>query len=186
VTTPTQVPETLIAGDTWEWARELEDYPAGVWEATWYFERLDANFAVPAVADGATHAATVAAATTAAYKVGAYRWRRVVTRIADSVRKTIEQGWLEVEVNPAAAGNVDHRSQREIELDAINAYLRDPTNLAAANYSLGNRSLSRWNRAELVVYRDKLEAEVKRERAEDKGIPRYRQRRLYTRMNYRA
>lgn len=184
MTTPTQIPDELIAGDTWEWTRELADYPPSTHSAAWYFEKSDFNFSVVAGESADTYTGTVAAATSATYRAGKYRWRLVVTRTADSVRKTAESGWLEVQPDPAAAGNVDHRSTARIMLDNIEAYLRDPGNMTAASYSLGGRSLSRWNRADLLVERDKLAGEVRSEEAAERiaaglGNPR----RLYVRFD---
>ena len=184
MTTPTQIPDELIAGDTWEWTRELSDYPASAWSAVWYFENAGGNFSVSAGESGDQYTGTVAAATSAGYVPGKYRWRLVATRTADSVRKTVESGWLEVLRDPAAVGNVDHRSTARIMLDNIEAYLRDPTNLAAASYSLGGRSLSRWNRGDLLSEKSKLEMEVRSEEAAERiaaglGNPR----RLYVRFD---
>lgn len=182
MTAPTQVPSELIAGDTWEWTRDLSDYPAATWASVWYFEKADHNFSVAGVASGDTHTATVAAATSAGYTPGEYRWRLVVT--AAGVRKTAESGYLDVLRDPAAVGNVDFRSTARVVLDHIDAYLRDPTNLTAASYSLGGRSLSRWSRSELLAERDKWQAEARNEEAADRmaqglGNPR----RLYVRFD---
>ena len=184
MTTPTQVPDTLIAGDTWEWTRELADYPPSTHSAAWYFEKADANFSVSAGETGDTYTGTVAAGTSSGYRAGKYRWRLLVTRTADSVRKTVEEGWLEVLPDPAAAGNVDHRSTARVMLDNIEAFLRDPSNLVAANFALGGRSISRWNRTDLLVERDKLMQEVRSEDAAARlaaglGSPR----RLYARFD---
>lgn len=182
MTTPTQVPDELLAGDTWEWTREIEDYPAGTWTAVWYFEKADFNFSVSAAASGTVHTGTVVAATSAGYRPGRYRWRFVVT--SAGVRKTAESGWVEVIPDPAGAGNVDHRTTAGVILDAIEAYLRDDTNLTAASYSLGGRSLSRWPRPELLKERDKWKAEAQAEAAAERiaaglGNPR----RLYARFD---
>lgn len=184
MTTPEQVPAELIAGDTWEWTRELADYPPATHSAVWYFEKADHNFSVSAGETGNTYTGTVAAATSAGYRAGKYRWRLVVTRTADSVRKTVEQGWLEVLPDPAAVGNVDHRTTARIALEMIEAYLVDPTNLAAANFMLGGRQLVRWSRRELLVERDKWRAELKGEEATERmraglGNPR----RMYVRFD---
>lgn len=178
MTDPTQVPAELIAGDTWSWTRDLSaDYPASAWTGAWYFEKAEKAFTVAAVASGNVFTATVAAATSAAYPAGEYRWRFVATRISDSVRKSVEQGWVKVLADPAAAGTYDTRTTARVMLDNIEAYLRDPTGLTASSYSLGGRSLSRWARADLLVERDKLKAEVKAEERREKlaagvGVPR--------------
>ena len=166
MTTPNQVPDQLLAGDTWEWSREYSDYPAPTWTGVYYFERADANFSANATASGSAFAVTVPAATTGAYRAGRYRWRLLVTN--GSTRKTADEGWVDVLPDPAAAGSVDHRTTARVMLDNVEAYLRDPTNLAMANWSIGGRALSRWSRADLLVERDKLRAEVKREEAAER------------------
>jgi hypothetical protein len=188
MTVPTQVPASLIAGDTWEWTRTLADYPASLWTAAWYFENVSADrprrFSVAAVADGDVFTADVVATTTAGYAPVSYAWMLTVTRIADSVRKTVESGRLEVRPNPAASGNPDTRSTARVVLEMIDTYLRDPTNLAAASYSLAGRSLSRWSRTDLLVERDKWTQEVRSEEAVEnmsKGLG--NPRRLYVRFD---
>ena len=182
MTTPTQVPAELIAGDTWDWTRSLADYPAGTWSAVYYFEKADFNFSVSCTPSGTTHVATVAAATSAGYRAGQYRWRLLAT--SGGTRKTVEEGWLDVLPDPAAAGNVDHRTTARVMLDNIEAYLRDPTNLQAANFAIAGRSLVKWNRGDLLVERDKLRTEVQSEEAAERvskglGSPR----RLYARFD---
>ena len=166
MTTPNQVPDQLLAGDTWEWTRELSEYPAPTWSATYYFEKADANFAANAAASGSAFAVTVAASTTATYRAGKYRWRLVVT--SAGVRKTVDEGWLEVLPDPAASGNVDHRTPARVMLENVEAFLMDPTNLLAANYSVAGRALSRWSRADLLAERDRLRAEVRREESAER------------------
>jgi hypothetical protein len=53
-------------------------------------------------------------------------------------------------------------------LDNIEAYLKDPSNLTAASYSIAGRSLSRWNRADLLAERDRLKSDINRERQAEK------------------
>lgn len=175
MTTPTQVPDELTAGDTWEWARELSDYPAPTWDTAWYFEKSDHSFDVAGVDSGTQHSATVAASTSVDIKVGRYRWTLLAT--SGSTRKTVESGWTEVLRNPAAAGNFDHRTTTRKTLEMIEAYLEDPNNLNAASYSLGGRSLSRHSRSELEAEKEKLRARVQ---AEERGT---RNRRLYSRFD---
>lgn len=182
MTTPTQVPEQLLAGDTWEWTRDLADYPAGTWTSVVYFEKHDANFAVTGVASGTSHTFTIAAATTAGYRAGKYRWRLAVT--SAGVRKTVEEGIVEVLPDPAAAGNFDHRTAARVVLEQVDAYLKDPTNLQAAAYSINGRSLSRYSLTELLRLRSQMAEEVKREEMAERaqqGMP--SPRRLYVRFD---
>lgn len=165
MTTPTQVPDKLRVGDSWAWTRDLADYPAGTWTAVYYFKNPTANFSVSASASGTTHSASVAPATTATRSPGRYFWQLVVT--SGGTRTTVdgEEGWTELLPDPASAVNRDYRSFARIALENVEAYLRDPNNIAAASYSIGGRSLSRFSRSELLSERDKLAAEVRSEDA---------------------
>ena len=180
MTTPTQVPADLIAGDTWDWERELSDYPAGTWTAVWYFGNALGQFSVAAGVSGTKHTASVAAATTAARVPGRYRWRLAVS--SGGTRYTVEEGWAEVLQDPATATNVDWRSSARVQLDNVESYLRDPNNLSAASYSIGGRALSRWSRAELLAEQSRLRMEVRSEdAAEDMAAGLGNPRRLYAR-----
>lgn len=161
MSTPEQVPAELIAGDTWEWTRDLSDYPAGTWSATWWFEKADKNFSVAGTASGATHAAAVTAATSGGYGVGRYRWRLSVTD--GSARHTVEEGWLEVLPNPAADGNYDHRTHARRVLDAIEAVIEGRASQDQSSVSIGGRSLARTPIPDLLVLRDKYRAEAQSE-----------------------
>lgn len=179
MTTPTQVPKSLVIGDTWEWRRTLADYPASEWTAAWHFEKADASFTVTGTNDGGDHLATVPVTTSAGYKVGSYHWRLVVSKTEGSpavtTRKSLEEGWTDLEHDPAAAGNYDHRTPARVMLDNVDAYLADPANLTAASFSYKGRQLSRWDRKDLIAERSMLRAEVQRQ----EGMPR----RLYARFN---
>jgi hypothetical protein len=168
------VPSTLIAGDTWSWTESLTAYPASTWSLSWYFENSGASFSVVATPAGDDHSATVDAATTAGYQAGDYYVRGVAT--SGLVRQSIDEGfWVTVKPDPAAAGALDHRSHPRKVAEMIEAYLEDPTNVTAASYSLGGRSLSRWSRAELRVELDKCRQEL---RFEGRGV---KARRYYVR-----
>lgn len=164
----TQVPAELVAGDTWTWTRALADYPAPTWTAKAFFENAAKSFNATAAASGTDHVFTIGKATTSGYPPGRYRWR--VTVDNGTVRKTIEQGWTEVRPDPEADGTVDHRSDARVMLEMVTAYLRDPSNVTAAAYTIGGRSLSRWNRKELHDERDRLKAEVAAEDRRDSAI----------------
>lgn len=161
MTVATKVPEELIAGDTWQWTRELLGYPASSWSATVYFENAGASFSAPAVAAGDTHSFTVGAAETADYRPGRYGWR---LRVTDGTTvTTVESGFSEVLVDPAAAGNHDTRSWARRTLEAVEAFLEGNATTAQQAMSVGGRQISRWSLAELTQWRKDLRNEVKME-----------------------
>ena len=105
---------------------------------------------------------SVAAATTATWRPGTYLWTAYVT--GGTSRFTLETGEIVIRPNPASGG-YDTRSNARVMLENIEAYLLDSNNLAAASYSIGGRSLSRWSRSELWAERSKLQMEVQAEKA---------------------
>lgn len=161
---PTQIPNELRAGDTWRWTRDLADYPAGTWTATYYLQNASKSISFAASASGTTHSVSVAASATAAYTPGRYRWFLRLTDGTIVETPDSEQGWVDVLADPAR-GATDHRSNARKRLEMIDAYLIDPGNLEASQFSIAGRQISRWARADLLVERDKAKTEVDAEEA---------------------
>ena len=153
-----RVPDSLIAGDTWTWARVLSEYPGPTWTATVYFERTGSAFSAAATASTITHTFTVARGTTAGYAPGEYRWRLAVDN--GTVRYTLESGRTTVLPDPASTGTLDTREHARKVLEAIEAYLEDRSNISAAGFTVGGRSLNRYPIGELLTMRDKYKVEV--------------------------
>ena len=156
----TQVPATLIAGDTWKWTRDLTDYPAGTWTLAYYFENSSATFTVTATASGTTHSVTVAAATTAPYRAGRYRWYARANSGAEYYTVANEFGWMDVLADPAAAGKFDRRSHARKVLDAVEATIEGRATSDQLAMSIAGRSISRTPITELITLRDKYRWEV--------------------------
>lgn len=178
-----QVPEKLVAGDTWAWTRELSDYPASTHTAVWHFENADNVFNISATASGDAFVGSYSAASSAAVKPGRYRWRLVVTKTSDSTRTSAEPGWLEVLPDPAASGRIDWRSQNRRTLDAINAVIEKRASVDQESVSISGRSLSRTPVADLLLLRDRYARLVRDEEALEAiaaGVPTGR--RILTRM----
>lgn len=169
MTALTQIPAELVAGDTWEWTRDVSaTYPASTWSAVYYLENAAGTIAIPASASGDLFSVSVAAADTAAYRPGRYRWRLAVT--SGAVRKIAESGWTEVEANPAAAGFLDVRSHCRRMLEAVEAALEKRATddqLDLLSSSLGSRSAAR-DIGKLVELRSQYQLEVKAEDAKER------------------
>lgn len=162
VETPTQVPTTLFAGDSFAWERELADYPADTWTLTYYFSNDRENFQVVATADGTKHVASVDGANTT-YKPGRYRWHARVTD--GSTTRTIDDGWLEVRPNPTGA-KVDWRSHARKMIEAIEATLEGQASkqqLDLVSYSIGGTVNVNRDRDLLHKLRDKYGRELQGE-----------------------
>lgn len=173
---PTREPANLQVGDLWAWKRTdlVSDYPSSAYSLSYVLRREITGERIAITATGSTTAYTVevASTTTDDYEAGRYHWVAYITRTSDSARIEIDKGIFEVAPN-LSQDSADPRSFAQIALDNIETYLKDPTNIAAASYSIAGRSLSRWGRAELYVERERLKGEVIREqRAEQirKGL----------------
>lgn len=169
MSTPEQVPSSLIVGDTWQWTRDLSDYPASTWTLNYYLTKSGKVITVTASASGTTHSVTVAAATTATYEPGKYQWRARAS--SGGVVVTVEDGWVEVDPNPATS-TTDPRSWAVRTLEAIEAFLEGNATTAQASMSIAGRSLSRWALPDLTAFRDKLRAEVRSESGSTSGAGR--------------
>ena len=173
---PTREPASLQIGDLWAWKRTdlVTDYPSSAYSLSYVLRREINGERIAISTTGSTTAYTVevASTTTDDYEPGRYHWVAYITRTSDSARVEVDRGVFDIAPN-RSTDSVDPRSFAQIALDNIETYLKDPTNIAAASYSIAGRSLSRWNRADLYVERERLKGEVVREqRAEQirKGL----------------
>jgi len=163
---PQTEPTLLQAGDRWAWRRPdlVTDYPTADYALSYVArrERTGERIAITASETADGYVVEVASSVTATYEPGRYQWSAFITRTSDSARAEIGYGSFEVKANRATSTD-DPRSTAQVMLDNIEAYLKDPSNLSAASYSIAGRSLSRWNRTDLLEERDRLKAEINRE-----------------------
>ena len=164
---PTREPESLEAGDRWAWQRTdlINDYPSSAYALSYVLRReiTGERIAITASAGANAYVVEVSSTTTATYNAGRYHWDAYITRTSDSARIKINSGIIEVNPNKATSSD-DPRSFAQICLDNIETYLRDPSNVTAASYSIAGRSLSRWGREDLYTERERLKGEVAREK----------------------
>lgn len=170
MTTPTNEPLELRAGDTWEWRREdLADYAAGTWTLTYRFKNASGGFEIVAAANGANHAVTVAAGTTANFLPGTYSW--AAQAVNGTTKKTVDTGELKVLPNlfaGAAATASDQRTHARKVLDAIEAVIEGRASLDQEEFQIGGRMLKRTKLSDLLMLRSRYAAEVAREQAAEK------------------
>jgi hypothetical protein len=121
--------------------------------------------------------------------MNAGEWILQVAAVVDGGRKTIRSGSLAVRQSLAAsgtAGGFDYRSQAQKDLEAVEGAIRALTT-GAQEYQIGalgngGRKVRRADLSELIKWRDRLKADVMREKraemiAQGLGDPR----RLYVR-----
>lgn len=165
------IPTQLTAGDSLRLSIPSQGcFVADGWALTLVLapaaggERQTATTSAADPDNAANHLLTVATTATATWPAGAYTWVLQASKTGE--RKTLATGQTTVQPDPTAGtAALDLRSTARKALDAIDAYLTNPGNLAAASYSIAGRNLARWPRAELMAERSKWQAEVAREEA---------------------
>ena len=178
-TIPTTEPDSLRAGDTWQWRRDdLSDYPASTWSLVYHFRNADQYFDVNAGADADAFLISVPAATTATRTPGRYTWYAMVTDGTD--RFNVDEGSVELLADVSAAAAYDGRNWSRRMLDYVEAALESRASadqLDLINATLADEGYTR-DREGLIRLRSALEIEVKRT---EKGVGALR--RIVTRFN---
>lgn len=158
------VPSSLVAGDTWSFTLTDDTHTAPDWSSNIYFENAGGAFTAASSDSGSDHAFSIAAATSAGYAPGRYKW---FLRVTDGISVlTVHTGWIQIEPNPASSGVRDHRTDARKMLDAVNAFLIGNATTAQKAMAINGRSIDRHTLPELTKWRDQLRNEVK---TEEKG-----------------
>jgi len=120
-TIPSIEPRSARAGDTWEWTRDLADYPADTWTLTYTVFSGAGVRPIVATADGTSYSIRVAPGDSAQFAAGRWDWVAHVTDGAD--RYQAGSGVLTVLPDLTSAASYDGRSHARRMLDAINAIM---------------------------------------------------------------
>lgn len=159
---------SIYVGDTLQYSVTVPEYPASVGYVLKYrFAPIAAGtaFTVTASASGDDYAVNVSAATTAAWTAGDYTWSSWVE--LGAARYTVGQGYVTLLPNPATAtAGTDNRSTARKILAAIESLLLGFTDVA--EYTIGDVSIKRMSREQLLAARRDLKAEVAGEEAAER------------------
>jgi hypothetical protein len=156
--------DKITAGDTLDFRTTVPDYPAGDgWVLVYRLVPRAAGTAITltGTADGDQHRIQAGISVTALWVPGVYSWVAYATKTGE--RYTLQQGSVEILPDPSTAATLDTRSGARKALDAVTAYLADPSNITAAKYQIAGRSLDRFPLPELWTHRDRLVVEVQKE-----------------------
>lgn len=168
-----QIPAKIRAGDTIKWrdvaavdnlGNEITsaDYTLTYWLRT---NTASEGASVVGTAYGTGWEFTIAANVSNGFDSGEWYWQA----IANKTGSVITLGAGQLEVLPvlsyaATPGAFDGRSQAQKDLDAVQAAIRSLLNNGIVKeYTIGNRSLKKYDLADLMQLESKLKAEVKRE-----------------------
>lgn len=165
---PTEEPEQLIAGDTWQWDKHVPEYSAADgWQLSYTLqgtEKTDLAWGskVAAHPNGVDFRVTVAAADTANLTPGTVKWQAYVTKGAE--RRTADFGTIVLLANFATAAAGSQRTHAEKTLAVLKAAIEGRLTSDIESYQVAGRAVSKIPAEQLVRLRGMYEAMVYRER----------------------
>jgi hypothetical protein len=167
------IPSEIRAGDTIQW-RDVEGVDnlgntvsSAAYTLTYYlrFNAASEGATVVGTAYGTGWEFSIAAATSAGFDAGTWYWQAVATKTGSTI--TLGSGQLTVLAALSYSGTpaaLDGRSQAQKDLDAVQAAIRTIVSGGVAKeYTIGNRSLKKYDLTDLLALETKLKADVNRE-----------------------
>ncbi|WP_342278600.1 hypothetical protein [Candidatus Tisiphia endosymbiont of Myopa tessellatipennis] len=160
-------PTSFSVGETVEWQRYLNKYPAAEgWNLSYNFRNYTTSFDVAAIAEADYYLVLLDSETTTAYLAGNYWWQATIHK--ENLRYMIAKGNLEIKPNLALLATYDGRSHVKKVLDALEATIVGKASRDQLSYSISGRSLSRLSPAELLKWRDIYKDEYARNLQEER------------------
>jgi len=164
VTTPTQEPASVIAGDTITWQKTFSDYPASVWVLKYRLLNAAGKIDITATASGDDHLISVSSAVSALWVAGTYDYSGWVEKGTGPTyeRVTVVTGRITVVANLATANTYDGRTEaRKIYEALMSAYQTAVTSRAyVAEYEVAGRRIKFNNKADWLVEINYWKAQV--------------------------
>ena len=167
LTTLSEIPSAIFAGDTLLFSLSLGSYPATDWTVAYSFRGCGSQIEFSATASGSLHVVNVAPTETVNWVSGTYTGIARATNTADATQVvTVWIGELVVKPNLATAqGDYDPRSLAKKCLDAIEAVLMGRASRDVLNTTIAGQSIGRMTPEQLLGLRDAFRAEYQAEQA---------------------
>jgi hypothetical protein len=169
------IPPRLRAGDTIQWRDEAttdnlgDPIDSSTWTLTYWLRTNTAAEAssVVGTAYGTGWAFLISSTTSAAFDAGTWYWQAIATKTGATF--TVGSGSTVVDPALSYAGTAtayDGRTQAQKDLEAVQLAIRTLLSGGSVKeYRIGQRTLKRYDLAELLQLEAKLKADVKREEA---------------------
>jgi len=167
------IPSEIRAGDTIQW-RDVagvdnlgNEVSSSDYTLTYYlrFNAASEGATVVDTAYGTGWQFSIAAATSVNFDAGTWYWQAVATKTGSTI--TLGSGQSTVLAALSYSGTpaaLDGRSQAQKDLDAVQAAIRTiVAGGVAKEYTIGNRSLKKYDLTDLLALETKLKADVNRE-----------------------
>lgn len=176
---PTIEPQEMFVGDSLQWDKDLEDYPAGTWTLSYRILPQSGTTGVQtlvATASGTTHQIRKTSSDTGAYTAGTFWMVGYVTTATN--RFEIYSGPLTIRENPATATSYDGRTYLQRVLDLLEASIEaNEAPRTVIRYSFGGVTSEVRTLEEALKAREQIKAAIAAEAAQASG----QQRRILTR-----
>ena len=167
------IPSEIRAGDTIQW-RDVagvdnlgNEVSSSDYTLTYYlrFNAASEGATVVGTAYGTGWQFSIAAATSVNFDAGIWYWQAVATKTGSTI--TLGSGQSTVLAALSYSGTpaaLDGRTQAQKDLDAVQAAIRTiVAGGVAKEYTIGNRSLKKYDLTDLLALETKLKADVNRE-----------------------
>jgi hypothetical protein len=167
------IPSEIRAGDTIQW-RDVagvdnlgNEVSSSDYTLTYYlrFNAASEGATVVGTAYGTGWQFSIAAATSVNFDAGTWYWQAVATKTGSTI--TLGSGQSTVLAALSYSGTpaaLDGRSQAQKDLDAVQAAIRAiVAGGVVKEYTIGNRSLKKYDLTDLLALETKLKADVNRE-----------------------
>jgi len=164
---PTVEPAEFTVGDTLKFTKAVAGHlPADGWALTYALVMNQKHIALTSSDNGdGTYLVNVAAATTADWPAGEYKWQAYVTKATDRFLA----GFGVIKLLPDYATQTDGLDDRSIikqTLDALEATIKGKASKDQLSYSIAGRSLQamtpedliKWHSHYKTLYRQEIEA----------------------------
>ena len=167
------IPSEIRAGDTIQW-RDVagvdnlgNEVSSSDYTLTYYlrFNAASEGATVVGTAYGTGWQFSIAAATSVNFDAGTWYWQAVATKTGSTITLGSGQSTVLAALSYAGTpGALDGRSQAQKDLDAVQAAIRAiVAGGVAKEYTIGNRSLKKYDLTDLLALETKLKADVNRE-----------------------
>lgn len=160
---PSSEPTVVNAGDTWQWDKSLQDFPASDgWTLSYSFVGPGTVADIVASGSGSRYEVRQSPNVSSAYTPGRYNWAAFVSRAAPAERHTVAQGVILVRPNLETA--TPGLTTDEAELVRLDAAIAELESSGKQEVSIDGRSFKRADLAELKRQRGFTRARVRRAR----------------------
>jgi hypothetical protein len=166
--TPKIEPESFAVGDTVEWTRQIDDFPATTYTLKYVLQGTKDIIKFSATSDGTNHLVSLTSAVTVNWTPGSYRVNAYVVNGTGTVQRQVPVAFPVMLLSPNIASNpngADTRTFAEKGLAQIEATILALTNRSVAEAEVNGQKYTLANISDLFMLRERFRSEVSREQA---------------------